>query len=128
MSKVNVDGVKVNSTLVDLMDKINRLKQSALLERARCRVQVQTFSLHDMVLEAAAGLRAVTQRLTYAMADYITANRSDLVTTKPDEFEQDKVVHELEVFVLSMEELKHVVEYCIKTMPDEAVNKIRNNG
>lgn len=39
----------------------------------------------------------------------------------------DTVVYSLEVLVFAPEDLKHIVEYCVKEMPMEAINRIKGN-
>ena len=40
---------------------------------------------------------------------------------------RDDVVYSLEVLVFAPEDLKHIVEYCVKEMPMAAINKIKGN-
>ena len=40
---------------------------------------------------------------------------------------RDDVVYSLEVLVFAPEDLKHIVEYCVKEMPMEAINRIKGN-
>jgi hypothetical protein len=63
-------------------------------------------------------LKQITQRLAEQIVGKVNKHLQV-------EEHRDSKVFSLELLVFPLEEFKHIVEYCVKTMPIEAILKIR---
>jgi hypothetical protein len=115
----NMNGLGVNP---EIIKQFKNFKQGSILESSL--FQSKYIISHEMqhneigldVKEISK--REITQRFS-----------SELLEKYKDSFEEIQTPHGTEVslsmLVMSPSELKHVVEYCIRTMPQSAIEEIR---
>lgn len=118
-SNINMDGIEVHS---ELLKALKNFKQGSILESnyVQCNHVIteesQQYLSHLDVKEISK--REMIQRLSL-----------ELVEKYKDSFEESKVPYgtklSLSMLVMSAPELKHVVEYCVRTMPQSAIEEIR---
>lgn len=116
---INMDGIDVNS---ELLKVFKNFKQSSILESNYIQMQhvinrdMQENLSHLDIKEISK--REMTQRLA-----------SELLEKYKDSFESKEVPYgtelSLSMLVMSAPELKHIVEYCIRIMPQSAIEEIR---
>ena len=108
----------------EIVKSIQTAKQAMLLDRSYLRCQ---HSLSKELIEKSNidydGM--VRSHLIQRLAQQIVGVTQQHIKT---EDYRDDVVYSLEVLVFAPEDLKHIVEYCVKEMPMESINKIKNNG
>lgn len=116
---INMNGIEVHS---ELLKALKNFKQGSILESnyVRCKHVIteesQQYLSHLDVKEISK--REMIQKLS-----------SELVEKYKDSFEESKVPYgtelSLSMLVMSAPELKHVLEYCVRTMPQSAIEEIR---
>ena len=115
---INMDGIEVNS---DLIKALKGFKQSAIIESSYFNVQHiinrEQVAMANIDIEAFVKIR---------MIDTIS---NDIYNKFHQDFESENVPEgkkiSLSLMVMSLPELKHIVECCIRTMPQSAVEEIR---
>jgi hypothetical protein len=118
---INVEGLEVN---VEILKAFKNFKQGSILESNYLHIQhtVSTEAMYHMPEQF-----DVLERVKREMIQKLSDN---LLEKYKDSFEKNETPYGIE-FSLSMltmsgSELKHIVEYCIRTMPQSAIEKIRN--
>jgi len=118
---INVEGLEVN---VEILKAFKNFKQGSILESNYLHIQhtVSTEVMYQMPKQF-----DVLERVKREMIQKLSDN---LLEKYKDSFEKNETPYGIE-FSLSMlamsgSELKHIVEYCIRTMPQSAIEKIRN--
>lgn len=107
----------------ELVRSIQTAKQAMLLSRSHLTCK---YSLTKEILESPNidhdGM--VREQLRHRLAQQIIGITQQHI--KAEEY-NDTFIYSLELLVFAPEDLKHIVEYCIKEMPMEAIYKIRGN-
>ena len=118
-SNINMDGLEVNR---EIIKAFKNFKQGSLLESNYLQVRHE---ISRDKLEHYPGLdvEEITKR------KMIQNLSSTLVEKYKDSFEKTETSYgtqfSLAILAMSTSELKHIVEYCIRTMPQEAIEEIR---
>jgi hypothetical protein len=105
----------------ELVRSLLTAKQALMLENSLYKCQ---HSLSKDILEHSSVdiERIVYKEITQRLAEQIVGKVSKHLQIQEH---RDSKVFSLELLVFPLEELKHIVEYCVKTMPMEAILKIR---
>lgn len=116
---INTEGLDVHH---DLLKALKNFKQGSILESNY--VQVQHIISREMTDNLAhidikeISKREMTQRLSL-----------ELLEKYKNSFEETEVPHgkrlSLSILVMSTSELKHIVDYCVRTMSQSAIEEIR---
>jgi hypothetical protein len=118
-TNINMEGTEVNS---EILRALKNIKQGSILDSSYFRVQ-HTFTDdynknidHDYFKE-------ITKK------EMINKLSLELLEKYKDSFEENRVPSgtefSLSMLAMSTTELKHIVEYCIRTMPQVAIEEIR---
>jgi hypothetical protein len=106
----------------ELVRSLQTAKQALMLENSHHKCQ---HTLSREILEHYLSpdidciiLKQITQRLAEQIVGKVNKHLQV-------EEHRDSKVFSLELLVFPLEEFKHIVEYCVKTMPIEAILKIR---
>lgn len=119
-TNINIEGIEPHG---EIMKALKNFKQGSLLESNFVRVQ---YILTDEIIEHLSDLDAqeISKR------EMIQKLSRELVEKYKEDFEEERVPYgkrfSLSMLVMSTKELKHIVEYCIRTMPQSAIEEIRN--
>jgi hypothetical protein len=115
---INMEGIEVNA---GILKAFKNFKQGKLLESNY--VQTRYVVSYDMLEHANFDVREVTKR------EMVGQLSNHLLEKYKDSFEEIQVPYgtefSLEMLAMSTRELKHIVEYCIRTMSQSAINEIR---
>jgi len=127
MREVNTDGIEVDDFVKKAMRSLKDFKQGALLEDSLFTANYRTspdldkiaseVQINDLIKEA------IVSQMTRSMID---AFKDSIEVTEIEEFPGVKN-HKLELLILPPQKLKHIVEYCIRQIPEEALSKIRKS-
>jgi hypothetical protein len=116
---INMEGLGVNQ---EILKAFKNFKQASILDSSF--LQVQHVISNDLI-EHSSGFdfnelarREMVQRLGSGL---IEKYKADIEETKT----QDGIKFSLDLVSMSSRELKHIVEYCIRTMPQNAIEEIR---
>lgn len=105
----------------EIVKSIQTAKQAMLLDRSYIRCH---YSLPKELLERSNidhdGM--IKEQLRKELARHIVGVTQQHIKT---ENYRDDRVYSLDVLVFAPEDLKHIVEYCVKKMPIEAINEIK---
>lgn len=116
---INMDGTEVHS---EVLKVLKNLKQGSVLESSYFQVQHTLTDDYNKNIDHDYFKESIKR-------DMIGRLSLELLEKYKDSFEEDKVSYgtKLSLSLLSMStaELKHVVEYCIRTMPQVAIEEIR---
>jgi len=123
---INVEGLEVN---VEILKAFKNFKQGSILESNYLHIQ-HTVSNEVVYHMPNFGLPNEFDVLERVKREMIQKLSDNLIEKYKDSFEKNETPYGIE-FSLSMlamsgSELKHIVEYCIRTMPQSAIEKIRN--
>lgn len=123
------DEVNVNADIVTALRLIKNFKQGAILENSLLTAQFQQAKDVEMNLSDEAVKQITESEMAMQLAKKIIEQKSSHITRADRTVEFGIPVTEtrLELLVLATPELKEIVEYCIRVMPEEAVTKIRNS-
>lgn len=123
-----MDGIEVDSFVMKALRSLKDFKQGALLENSLFSASYRTSPELDQI---ATGVQinnliheAIVSQMAKAMID---AFKDHIEVTSIDEFPGVKN-HKLELMIMPVQNLKHVVEYCIRQIPEEALSTIRKNS
>jgi hypothetical protein len=116
---INLEGLEVNQ---EILKAFKNIKQGSILESNY--LQVQHVISKDM-LEHTSGFD-FNELIKIEMAQRLG---NELIEKYKDSIEETKT-HDgskfsLALLTMSSSELKHIVEYCIRTMPQNAIEEIR---
>ena len=118
-TNINVDGIEVHS---EILKALKNFKQGSVLESSYFQVQHTHTDDYNKNIDYDY-FKEIIKR------DMINKLSLELLEKYKDSFEEDKVSYgtKLSLSILSMStaELKHIVEYCIRTMPQVAIEEIR---
>ena len=105
----------------EIVRSLQTAKQALMLENAHHKCQ---HSLSKDILEHSSVdiEKIVRKEITQRLAEQIEGKVDKHLKVQEN---PDSKVFSLEVLVLPLEELKHIVEYCVKTMPLTAIHEIR---
>lgn len=125
MRKVNINGLEVDEAIEGVFGSLKNFKQGALLENALFTGSYRV----SPELNQQTGLpvaEMIQRELANQMGKAILEQHKDLIeVTEVKEF-PGVTNHKLQLLVLPIENLKHIVEYCIRQIPEESLTKIRN--
>ena len=116
---INMDGIIPHD---EILKTLKNFKQGSILESSYMRVQHVISS--DMTAHLSPNdIKEISKR------EIIQKICSELLEKYKDSFEEEKVLFgtqlSLSMIVMNSGELKHIVEYCIRTMPQLAIEEIR---
>lgn len=116
---INMDGIGVHDELLKVLKNI---KQGKLLESNYC--QTQHVISHEMQQHLShLDVKEISKR------EMIQKLSSELMEKYKDSFEERDTPYgkefSLSILAMSKSELKHIVEYCIRTMSAHAIEEIR---
>lgn len=119
---INDKEYNFNEVSQDILRSIQKFKQASLLNRSLLKCQ---HSLTKDILEISSidhdGI--IREQFRQRLAQQIIGVTEEHIQT---EDYGDARVYSLEVLIFALEDLKHIVEYCVKEMPMESINKIKN--
>jgi patatin-like phospholipase/acyl hydrolase len=116
---INMDGIEVHS---ELLKVLKNFKQGSILESnyVRCNHIISHEMQHN---EIGLDVKEISKR------EMIQRFSSELMEKYKDSFEENETPYgtqlSVSMLVMSASELKHVVEYCVRTMPQSAIEEIR---
>lgn len=116
---INIDGIEVNS---ELIKALKNFKQSSILDSNYLRIDcVITKEMTEHFTDT--DIKEITKR---QMAQELS---SKLLEKYKDSVEETEAFSgkrlSLSILAMSKTELKHIVEYCIRTMPESSIVEIR---
>jgi len=116
---INMEGTEVNSEILRVLKNI---KQGSILESSYFRVQHILTDDYNKDIDHDYFKESIKR-------DMIGRLSLELLEKYKDSFEENKVPSgiqlSLSMLAMSTAELKHIVEYCIRTMPQVAIEEIR---
>lgn len=121
-SRVNTEGITVHR---EVLKALKNYKQGALLEGASFSMQYR--ATKDMLANMPEGIaddlirRECIKSISNALFKKYREN------VEKEELENDCIYH-LRALILPLKDFKHIVEYAIRTMPENALSEIRNNA
>lgn len=122
--KVNTQGLDINQ---DLLETLRNFKQGQILENSYLRFQ-HSVPTEMMELESRLGAEVADE---FIKRDCMKGFADTIWNKYNEEIEIDRSpagkVYRLDLMVMHLKDLKHVVEYCVRTMPESAIQRIRNN-
>ncbi len=122
--KINTQGLDINQ---DLLETLRNFKQGQILENSRLRFQ-HSVSYEMMELESRLGAEVADE---FIKRDCMKGFADTIWNKYNEEIEIDRSpagkVYSLDLMVMHLKDLKHIVEYCVRTMPESAIQRIRNN-
>lgn len=120
-----MEGIEVDDSIKSLIRSLKDFKQGALLENAlftssyRISPELNHESYQIPVTEM------VHRELANQMGKAILEQHKELIeVTEIKEF-PGVTNHKLQLLVLPMQDLKHIIEYCIRQIPEESLSTIR---
>jgi hypothetical protein len=117
---INTDGIEVNSSIID---SIKNYKQASILESNYLQI---THTISDEMLT-----RAYIEIVDIVKYQMIQRLSDKLIEKYKDSFEEKLVPggtnFSLRILTMSTSELKHIVDYIIRTIPESRINEIRKN-
>ena len=113
-----------NKVSRELINSIQKIKQGKMLEKSflTCKHSIPKEILEISDIDHDVMIR---EQLRQRLAQQIIGATEQNIKT---ENYHDSVVYSLEIMAFIPEDLKHIVEYCIKEMPLEAIFKIKGNN
>ena len=118
---INLEGFTVNEHLLDVIKNIKNVKQGSLLESNYLQVkhvisnEILNYTQFDPI--------EISKR------EMIQSLANDLLEKYKNSFNEKEVPFgkefSLSMLVMSTHELKHIIEYCIRQMPESAIQEIR---
>lgn len=126
MRDINMNGIEVDSAIVEAIRSLKNFKQGALLENSLFTSAYKVSN--DLSLEGRMipVTEIIHRELANQMARGILEKYQDLIETEESrEFPETR--HRLELLVMPVKNLKHIVEYCIRQIPEEKLSTIRKN-
>ena len=117
-----MDGILVND---ELIKSLRNFKQGSILESSYLQVQ-HTIS-RDMIENLShLDVKEITRReMIQKLSTEIVDKYKNSVEETEVHWPDSGIRQSLSVLVMSPSELKHVVEYCVRTMPISAIEEIR---
>ena len=120
MEKINLDSISCDPSIIRA---ITKFKQSSVCMNSKFQniVTLDPELKHIMLDEYDT---IVNSRMVEAFAKYVILNKADSIVTEHLHHSGEER-RTITLFVLTSDELKHMVEYCISEMPESAINNIR---
>ena len=116
---INMDGLEVNR---EILKALRNFKQGSILESNYLQMQ---HVISNDVLSAHHSFNVKE----YTKNEMMQRLSRELIEKYKDSFEETETPYgvqlSLSMLTMSTSELKHVVEYCIRTMPQTAIEEIR---
>lgn len=120
MRYINMEGIEVNEELINCL---KNFKQGAILESSYLRIQ-HVITKDTLVRNNINIADMITNKMIQELSSQIILNRHcDFEIIKS----VDTVTQSISLIAMKASDLKHVVEYCIRTMPLSAIDEIRLN-
>jgi hypothetical protein len=122
IDNINMEGILVNDELIKVL---RNYKQGSILESSYLQVQ-HTIS-KDMVENLShldikeISKKEMIQKLSTEIVDKYKNSFEETEVQWPD----NGIKLTLSIITMSPSELKHIVEYCVRTMPMDAIEEIR---
>jgi hypothetical protein len=106
----------------EIVRSLQTAKQALMLENSHHKCQ-HTLSREILEHYLSPDIDCIIRKqITQRLAEQIVGKVNKHLQV---EEHRDSKVFSLELLVFPLEEFKHIVEYCVKTMPMEAIHKIR---
>ena len=106
----------------EIVRSLQTAKQTLMLENSHHKCQ-HTLSREILEHYLSPDIDCIIRKqITQRLAEQIVGKVNKHLQV---EEHRDSKVFSLELLVFPLEEFKHIVEYCVKTMPMEAIHKIR---
>lgn len=106
----------------EIVRSLQTAKQALMLENSHHKCQ-HTLSREILEYYLSPDIDCIIHKqITQRLAEQIVGKVNKHLQV---EEHRDSKVFSLELLVFPLEEFKHIVEYCVKTMPMEAIHKIR---
>lgn len=106
----------------EIVRSLQTAKQALMLENSHHKCQ-HTLSREILEYYLSPDIDCIIRKqITQRLAEQIVGKVNKHLQV---EEHRDSKVFSLELLVFPLEEFKHIVEYCVKTMPMEAIHKIR---
>ncbi len=125
MRDVNMDGITPNEYISKALVQLRNFKQAALLERSLLTTK---HVVSEELKSANPQLdidKMVSAQLMQKVAKHMIDEFEDQITTEPHPIIGGETLYTFQVMVLPSDELKHIVEYCIRQIPEEILSKIK---
>lgn len=121
-----MEGIEVDDSIKDIIRGLKNFKQGALLENSLVRTQHRLSQIEyenaEFDIES-----LVKSQMTNQLAKHILNQHKDSIKSIDSDELPGQRTYSLELFVMTPENLKHIVEFCIRQIPEEALSKIRKN-
>jgi dGTP triphosphohydrolase len=118
---INLDGLTVNEHLLDVIKNIKNIKQGSLLESNY--LQVKHVISNEILNHTQFDPIEISKR------EIIQSLANDLLEKYKNSFNEKEVPFgkefSLSMLVMSTHELNHIIEYCIRQMPESAIQEIK---
>lgn len=130
---VNVEGIEPDPQITQFINSIRKLKQGQILGKCNHKLyQIEhynptTIMPKDVFIENSK--KAISQQLAnYLLSDINIKETTHEVDSNVNIKFSDtiKIEFSADLFVFSPEAFKHAIEYCIKELPIERINQIKN--
>lgn len=123
----SMEGIETSKFLREAMTSLKNFKQGALLERSvftgkhKVSQEFRQCYPQEMVDET------VRKDICHSLAKKILEEYESCLEVTNSPTELGVTQYELQLMVLPLKDLKHIVEYCIRQIPEETLSKIRKN-
>lgn len=125
MRDVNMEGITPNEYVSKAIAQLRNFKQGALLERSLLTTKhIVSEELKSTYPQLEID-KIVRTQLMQKVAKHMIDEFEDQIKAEPHRIIADETLYTFQVMVLPTDDLKHIVEYCIRQIPEESLSKIR---
>jgi hypothetical protein len=125
MRDVNMEGITPNEYIAKALVQLRNFKQGALLERS---LLTSKHVISEDIKNSYSDINIdelVRSQLMQKVAKHMLNEFGDQITAEPHPIIGGETLYTFQVMVLPTDDLKHIVEYCIRQIPEEILSKIK---
>jgi hypothetical protein len=123
----SIEGIETSKFLREAMLSLKNFKQGALLERSLFTGKHQVSKELRECYSQEIIDELVRKDIGHSLAKKILEEYDNCLEVKDSLTQLGATQYELQLMVLPLTDLKHIVEYCIRQIPEETLSKIRKN-
>jgi hypothetical protein len=123
MRDVNMEGITPNEYIAKALVQLRNFKQGALLERS---LLTSKHVISEDIKNSYSDIdELVRSQLMQKVAKHMLNEFGDQIAAEPHPIIGGETLYTFQVMVLPTDDLKHIVEYCIRQIPEEILSKIK---